>query len=158
MTRACFATAIVAIAAHTSCGSTTPAASQCLVNEDCPDDWYCEGATTPDGVSCVLAPAGTCRPVDYSIAGTACSDDSGCQAAIFYCSPILHTCAINVCLSSGNDPVVCNHGQCPDAGLAGSGVIRECAPGCHAGTRNGICRECFCYSCPAPDGGAGDGP
>jgi hypothetical protein len=39
-------TAIVAIAVHAGCGSTRPAATQCLVNEDCPDDWYCEGAAT----------------------------------------------------------------------------------------------------------------
>jgi hypothetical protein len=113
---------------------------------------------TSDSVSCVRAPVGTCRPIDFSISGMACTDDRDCKVAIFYCSAILHECAINVCLSFGNDRVVCSHGQCPDAGIAASGEIVECAPGCRAGTRPGFCRSCFCDSCAAPDGGAGDGP
>jgi len=136
MKRAGVVTAIVALAAHASCGSTTPAASACLIDEDCPVDWYCDGMATSAGVSCVPAPAGTCRPIDYSISGMACADDPDCTVPIFYCSAILHECAINVCLSSGNDPIV------------------ACAPRCRAGKRGGPCRACFCDSCAAPDGGA----
>jgi hypothetical protein len=148
---------VVAIAAHAGCESTTPAAGTCLVDEDCPADSYCEGNATSNGKSCVLAQVGTCRTIDYSIVGMACLDAQDCKAPIFYCSAVLNECALNVCLSTGNDRVVCNHGQCPDAGAAAGGVVVECAPGCHAGTRNDICRSCFCESCNAPDGGAGDG-
>ena len=157
MTRAGLVTAVVAIAAHAGCGATTPAASPCLVNEDCPADWYCEGAATPDGFKCVRAQVGTCRPIDFSIAGMACTDDQSCKAPIYYCSTIFHECAFYYCLGTGGGPVVCNHGQCPDAGIAGDGAIVECAPGCRAGTRNDFCRSCFCESCPTPDGGTGDG-
>jgi len=157
MRRAGPVTTIVAIVFHAGCGSTTPAASPCVVNEDCPADWYCEGAATSESVSCELASPGTCRPIDFSIPGMACTDDRDCKVAIFYCSASTDECAINVCLSFGNDRVVCNHGQCPDAGIAASGEIVECAPGCRAGTRPGFCRSCFCDSCPALDGGAGDG-
>ena len=111
MRRAGLVTAIVAIAAHAGCGSTTPAAIQCLVNQDCPDDWYCEGAATSNSVRCVLAPGGTCRPIDFSIPGMACTDNRDCKVAIFYCSASTHTCAFNTCLSFGDGPVICNHGS-----------------------------------------------
>ena len=125
-----------------------------MVNEDCPADWYCEGVARSAGVRCVEAQAGTCRPIDYSIVGTTCAENSDCKVAIFYCSAGVKECALNSGTSTGNDPVVCNHGECPDAG----GEIVECAPGCHAGTRNAFCRSCFCDSCVALDAGSGDGP
>jgi hypothetical protein len=143
--------AVVALAAQGGCGSSGPAASACLVDEDCPPDWYCDGPAS-GALSCVAAPGGTCRPIDFSIWGTACTDDSDCKAAIYYCSAGLHECALNACQVLGTRPSVCNYGQCPDAGstdAAGSGEIVECAPGCHAGTRAAFCRSCFCDSCSA---------
>jgi hypothetical protein len=150
MTRVGLFVAAAAMAAQGGCGSKAPAATACMVDQDCPPDWSCEGSSTSGDAHCVAAPVGTCRPIDYSMVGMACAEDRDCKAANFYCSASLHECAINTCLSTGNDPIVCDQAQCPDAT---SGAIVECAPGCRAGTRNAICRSCFCESCGAADGG-----
>ena len=132
------------------CGSD--AAHKCLVDEDCPANQYCDGALAHGTTLCTQAAPGTCRPMDTSTVGAACTSDLECKFAESAC--LNGVCAINACLSTGG-LVVCDHGQCPAPSDAGpSTTIIECAPGCHAGSRLHTCRACFCDSCAGPDGSA----
>lgn len=133
------------------CKSDLPTARTCLVDEDCQETaQYCEGVVAHGTTLCTQAAPGTCRPMDMSTLGAACTSDEQCKFAESAC--LSGVCSLNECLSTGG-LVICEHGQCPAPGDAAASVsIIECAPGCHAGSRLHTCRACFCDSCAAPDG------
>jgi hypothetical protein len=149
---------LFALLAGAGCSKMAPEPTiPCWVNEDCPSDWYCEGAAVAASPRCVVAATGHCLAIADSMLGKACVDNSDCASSRLYCSVTFNDCEVNHCPLPEID-VVCNFGDCPDGGAGSDAGARdggrdaeviECRPDCRAGTSNlDGCRFCFCPSCP----------